>query len=41
MIHTSTHSTETEIFSDELFKIVFHELLPAFRNINRETPISL
>lgn len=31
MIHTPAHSTETEIFSNELFKIVFHEILPALQ----------
>ena len=31
LLYTPAHSTETEIFSNELFKIVFHEILPALQ----------
>ena len=32
ILYTSTHSSESEICSDKLFKIVFHEILPTLRN---------
>ncbi len=37
MLYTSTHSTETEIGSDKLFKIVFHRDYLPLKNKSKDS----